>query len=135
MRVRLFGETDRVRPAVSVASADVHHIYNLMLSRLFKPVRTFDLDARPESNPDVSREHTWWGDLLEESGGQNGEFEIDAIVDSRVNAANGKWEYLVRWRHYSDEWDSWESLNEKNTKHAAALAAYWAAAPQARLQP
>ena len=85
---------------VAIAHADVHHIYNLMLSRLFQPVRTFDLDATTSDN---SRQHTSWRDLLPEEG----PYDVQEILDHK-GTIQGKTEYLVRWQHYTDYWDSWE---------------------------
>ena len=53
-----YGRTDRERPSVSYHVADTHSLYELRISRLFTPLRTFDLDAVP------SLEHTVWTDLL-----------------------------------------------------------------------
>ena len=53
-----YGRTDRERPSISYHVADTHSLYELRISRLFTPLRTFDLDAVP------SLEHTVWTDLL-----------------------------------------------------------------------
>jgi len=37
------------------------------------------------------------------------QFEIDQIVDKRVDDSTGKVEYLVRWRGYGDSENTWES--------------------------
>ena len=57
-----YGRTDRERPSVSYHVADTHSLYELRVSRLFTPLRTFALDAAP------SLEHTVWTDLLLCSG-------------------------------------------------------------------
>ena len=57
-----YGRTDRQRPSVSYHVADTHSLYELRISRLFTPLRTFELDAAP------SLEHTVWTDLLLCSG-------------------------------------------------------------------
>ena len=57
-----YGRTDRERPSISYHVADTHSLYELRISRLFTPLRTFDLDAVP------SLEHTVWTDLLLCSG-------------------------------------------------------------------
>ena len=56
--------TDRARPPVAVASADVHHIYWQQLSTYSHPCAP-DLNAVPHN--DV-REHTTWVDLLSHNG-------------------------------------------------------------------
>ena len=53
-----YGTTDRERPNVSCHMADAHTLYDLRISRLFTPLRTFELDADP------SLDHTVWTDLL-----------------------------------------------------------------------
>ena len=53
-----YGGTDRERPTVSCHVADAHSLYDLRISRLFTPLRTFELDGAP------SLEHTVWTDLL-----------------------------------------------------------------------
>ena len=52
------GSTDRRRPSVGVHMADTHSLYDLRMSRLFVPLRTFELNAAP------SPEHTVWIDVL-----------------------------------------------------------------------
>ena len=52
------GPTDRIRPGVGMHVADTHSLYDLRISRLFTPLRTFQLDAVP------SPDRTTWIDLL-----------------------------------------------------------------------
>ena len=66
-----FGVTDRERPAVSCASADVHHLYMQQLSWLWTPIRTFD--PRRGTGDEA---HTSWVDLLD-VGREDGVYEVD----------------------------------------------------------
>ena len=50
-----YAVTDRVRAPMAVANADVHHIYFMLLSHLFCPPRTFDLNRTQTKD---GREHT-----------------------------------------------------------------------------
>ena len=58
-----YGETVRVRQAVALPKLAVKHLYYLQLSRVFRPMRTFDA-ARA---PDDWKAHTTWVDLLNET--------------------------------------------------------------------
>ena len=69
-----YGRTDRERPTISCHVADTHALYDLRVSRLFTPLRTFELGALP------SLDHTVWTDLLLFEG------EIQANVSKREMA-------------------------------------------------
>jgi len=47
LRGSMYGRTDRERPTVSCHVADAHSSYDLRISRLFTPLRTFELDGAP----------------------------------------------------------------------------------------
>ena len=101
-----FHTTDRARPPVSLASADVFHIYNLRLSYLHYPPRTFDLEHVHEQ-PNMSG--TTWVDLLSPTTADATRSTDDKV--SRILAArarpDGTAEYLVRWYGCSTRDDTW----------------------------
>jgi hypothetical protein len=78
-----YAVTDRVRPPMAVANADVHHIYFMMLSHIFCPPRTFDLN-RAHTND--GREHTTYVDLLRTTGA-GGEAETDMSGPLTISCA------------------------------------------------
>ena len=78
-----FNPTDRTRPPVSVASADVFHIYNLRLSYLHSPPRTFDLER---VHAPIKPDGTSWADLLDPTIGgvpAADEHVVSRILDAR----------------------------------------------------
>ena len=56
-----YGQTDRDRQSVGLHVSDAHHLYDLKVSYLFTPLRTFDLGSAVDPS-DLT--HTTWRDLL-----------------------------------------------------------------------
>ena len=100
-----FGVTDRERPAVSCASAVVHHLYMQQLSWLWTPIRTFDPRRGPGDDA-----HTSWVDLLG-MGHEDGVYEVERILRARVYA-DGRESFFVRWWGFSAEHDTWVPREE-----------------------
>ena len=112
-----FGVTTRERAPIRVPNLAVKHLYNLMLSRLYRPMRTLD----PKREPENREEHTTWIDLLEETEREEEqrmdgpeELEIDKIVARRPKGKG--FEYRVRWQGHddpkSDTWEPWRKIEE-----------------------
>lgn len=71
-----------------------------------------------------------------ESTSENGSWEVRSVVDHR-KASNGKgYDYLIRWKDYGPEDDTWEP-EELVTGAPAAIAKYWKkwSASQKALKP
>ena len=112
-----FGVTDRERPAVSCASAVVHHLYMQQLSWLWTPIRTFDPRRGPGDDT-----HTSWVDLLD-VGREDGVYEVERILRARVYA-DGRESFFVRWWGFSAEHDTWvprEELAETGPRGSASV--------------
>ena len=43
------------------------------------------------------------------------EYVVERILDKRV-ASDGRVEYLIRWKGYSDAWDTWEPRDNMDCK-------------------
>jgi ribonuclease HI len=111
--------TDRVRNAVHLEKLAVKHLYAIQLSRLFRPMRTFDLArAHTRMSDDVSMgAHTTWVDLLQETENEKRVREqerddvcnISRIMRRRRKLNHQGWEYLVMWEGHEKpgEW-TWE---------------------------
>lgn len=56
------------------------------------------------------------------AGVENGsepEYEVERILDKQYNLQKKKFEYLVKWMGYRDEWNSWLTLSQlENAKEA-----------------
>ena len=103
-----FNPTDRARPSISVASADVFHIYNLRLSYLHSPPRTFDLE---QVHAPTAADSTSWANLHDPTLADTGihtEHIVSRILDART-CTNNSIEYLVRWYGHSADSDTWVS--------------------------
>ena len=108
-----YGETTRKRREVAWEKLAVKHLYALQLSRLYRPMRTFD----PTRQPDDWSEHTTWVDLLDEGAGEGGlcdgcegdEYEVERILRERMGADGQTREFLVRWLGYDERADTWEA--------------------------
>ena len=103
-----FNPTDRARPPISVASADVFHIYNLRLSYLHSPPRTFDLE---QVHTPTAADSTSWANLLDPTLADTDthtEHIVSRILDARTCTDNST-EYLVRWYGHSADSDTWVS--------------------------
>ena len=101
-----FGHADYAPPPISVANADVYHIYKALLSYCFVPMRTFDLD---HTHTDDGREHTSWVDLLDVSGSHSGTCDDEWLISHVVERRTSDGYYLVRWYGYSEDMDTWEA--------------------------
>lgn len=113
--------TDRTRAPVRLADADVFHIYNIALSYLFCPPRTFSL---ADIHVPPSHTHTTWADLLEpdatvtqHTAVMEGEYGVEAITAVRLRG--GVREYLVHWRKHEGGGTTWEK--EHRVKHTHCL--------------
>ncbi|KAK8854566.1 hypothetical protein IAR55_003305 [Kwoniella newhampshirensis] len=73
------------------------------------------------------------GDEDDEEDGE-GEYEVEAIVDHRQKGTgSGKFEYLVSWKGYGPEHNTWEP--EAHVAHADGIVStYWANRPKPSLQ-
>ena len=141
-----YNTTDRARNPVSLASADVFHIYNLALSYMFHPPRTFSLLDTYNSQT-KHPEHTTWADLLDTEGNltaqtkpekgkemeeppdqqENKEYTVENILAFRWCPKEGR-EYYVQWKDYSGSWDTWQK--ENTIKHTEAFARFTLHTPQ-----
>ena len=72
-----YGETTRTRSAVPLTKLAVKRLYDMQLSRLFRPMRTLDV-ARA---PDDWLEHTTWGDLLDETERERAERQSSEALE------------------------------------------------------
>ena len=135
-----YNTTDRARNPVSLASADVFHIYNLALSYMFHPPRAFSLLDTYNSQT-KHPEHTTWADLLDTEGNltaqtkpekgketeeppdqqENKEYTVENILAFRWCPKEGR-EYYVQWKDYSGSWDTWQK--ENTIKHTEAFARF-----------
>ncbi|XP_037094258.1 probable chromo domain-containing protein LHP1 [Pollicipes pollicipes] len=73
----------------------------------------------PQGHVWDNRNGSW---ILEKDGKQQAFFEVETIVARRQNAATGQAEYLIRWKGYTDSWNTWEP--EANLECTATLAAF-----------
>ena len=122
-----FGDTTRTRPAVPLPKLAVKQLYALQLSRLFRPMRTFDEARAPED----LLAHTSWIDLLDETSHERqlrsteveDEFVVERIIRSRCDVDGSDLEYLVKWEGYDKREDrSWVPRGELlNTDALAAF--------------
>ena len=102
--------TDRARAPVSIASADVFHIYGISLSYIFAPPRTFLMqDVHAQANPN----HTSWAHLLDVNPEgptvtqtPTDEYGIAAITAVRKRGVER--ECLVHWHNYGRGQATWE---------------------------
>ncbi|OCF75710.1 hypothetical protein I204_03002 [Kwoniella mangroviensis CBS 8886] len=72
----------------------------------------------------------------EEEGEEEGEYEVEAIVDHRQKKGKqaGKYEYLVSWKGYGPEHNTWEP--EEHVSHASdVVSRYWAGRPKNAVPP
>ena len=95
-----FNFTDRVREPIPVASADVFHIYNMLLSYMFMPPRTF---ALTDMHSPRSEEHTSWAFLLRVETEECGDVDLsedEDVIEAITAARMGDEE-----REYSVHWD------------------------------
>lgn len=44
----------------------------------------------------------------EDSEGEGEDYEVNAILDKRVNAETSEFEYLINWVNFNDDWNTWE---------------------------
>src|SRR5262245_9277284 len=86
----------------------VGHIYSHVVSR--------PLDTKAPS-PSSSDADEALDDLVDEEHSSVEEHEVEEILDSRLQ--QGQLEYLIRWKGYSSEEDTWEL--EENVNNSAAL--------------
>ena len=102
-----YGITSRQRDAVPWNKLAVKKLYDLSLSRIYRPMRTFDKRC---DRPDVEN-HTSWTDLLSEKcevmkgGDDDGVYAVLKIVTHRVTD-DETW-FLVRWAGYASSHDTW----------------------------
>ncbi|WVW85331.1 hypothetical protein I302_107369 [Kwoniella bestiolae CBS 10118] len=76
------------------------------------------------------------GEEEEEEEEEEGEYEVEAVVDHRQKKGNqaGKYEYLVSWKGYGPEHNTWEP--EEHVAHAADIVSrYWATKPKTVAAP
>lgn len=45
---------------------------------------------------------------------QGGEYEVEQIVDKRVNKKTGATKFLIRWKGYDESSDTWENASDLN---------------------
>ena len=116
-----YAATDRVREPISMANADVHHIYEMLLADLFTPMRTMNPEGHTgsERRPD-GRDHTHWGDILSLPDTEDGGYEILAVRGER-RRSDGQTECLVQWNGYGGEWDDWVPRAEVEGTRALAV--------------
>ena len=108
--------TDRARAPVSIASADVFHIYGISLSYIFAPPRTFLMqDVHAQANPN----HTSWAHLLDVNPEgptvtqtPTDEYGIAAITAVRKRGVER--ECLVHWHNYGRGQATWERERTRN---------------------
>jgi len=48
------------------------------------------------------------GESEEDSEGEGEDYEVNAILDKRVNAETSEFEYLINWVGFNDDWNTWE---------------------------
>ncbi|KAG0142767.1 hypothetical protein CROQUDRAFT_673344 [Cronartium quercuum f. sp. fusiforme G11] len=53
------------------------------------------------------------------SPGQDKEFEVDYIIRHQFKPHHGRWEYLVKWKDYTAEYNTWEP--KENLEHTNAF--------------
>ena len=58
---------------------------------------------------------------LDDEGNEVKSYEIEAVINHRGPA--NKREYLVRWKHYSSDWDEWLTVDKFNDPNT--LRTYW----------
>ena len=111
--------TDRTHEPTLVSDVDTHTIYFMLLSRLYRPMRTFATGVEAARGAQVG--HTTWVDLLLPAALDRKEFVISRLVDDKV-VGNGQRLYRVRWEGFTGEWDTWEP--EADLADTTALASY-----------
>ncbi|WWD19298.1 hypothetical protein CI109_103756 [Kwoniella shandongensis] len=91
--------------------------------------------AEKEEKPiEVDDDEVQNGDEDGEEDEEEGEYEVEAIVDHRQKGSGtGKFEYLVSWKGYGPEHNTWEP--EAHVAHADGIVSkYWANKPKPSLQ-
>jgi len=46
-----------------------------------------------------------------EDSEQDEEFDVEVILDKKIDVKEGKFYYLIKWKNYSDESNTWEPLS------------------------
>ncbi|WWC71311.1 uncharacterized protein I206_105265 [Kwoniella pini CBS 10737] len=92
--------------------------------------KDMEVDEPVDSHEEVEDD-----DEEEEDEGE-GEYEVEAIVDHKQKKGNqaGKYEYLVSWKGYGPEHNTWEP--EEHVAHASdVVTRYWSTKPKQDIAP
>ena len=74
--------TDRTHEPTLISDVDTHTIYFMLLSRLYRPMRTFATGTEAARGAQVG--HTTWVDLLMPAALDSQEFVVSRLVDDKV---------------------------------------------------
>ncbi|OCF40713.1 hypothetical protein I317_05485 [Kwoniella heveanensis CBS 569] len=96
--------------------------------------KSVEKEGEPEVM-EVDGEQPKGDDVDDEEEEEEGEYEVEALVDHRQKkgAQSGKYEYLVAWKGYGAEHNTWEP--EEHLSHADdQVKEYWNKRPKPSLQ-
>ncbi|WRT68660.1 uncharacterized protein IL334_005639 [Kwoniella shivajii] len=101
-----------------------------------KEVESEIMDVDDQPNNGEEEQHHLQQEDDEEENEEEGEYEVEAIVDHRQKKGSlaGKHEYLVSWKGYGPEHNTWEP--EDHVAHANDIVSrYWSGKPKTTIAP